>query len=34
MGRQKARERYDWDVIAERLIGVYEDAIRENSLRK
>lgn len=34
MGRKKARERYDWDVIAERLIGVYEDAIRENSIRK
>ncbi len=34
MGQKKARERYDWDVIAERLIGVYEDAIRENSFRK
>jgi glycosyltransferase involved in cell wall biosynthesis len=33
-GRRKAREHYDWDVIADRLIGVYEDAIRENSLRQ
>jgi glycosyltransferase involved in cell wall biosynthesis len=34
MGRRKARDHYDWDVIADRLIGVYEDAIRENSLRQ
>lgn len=34
MGRKKAREHYDWDVIAERLIGVYEEAIRENTLRQ
>lgn len=33
-GRKKARERYDWDVITERLIGVYEDAIRENFIRQ
>jgi len=33
-GQKKAREHYDWDVIADRLIGVYEDAIRENSLRQ
>ena len=33
-GQKKARDHYDWDVIADRLIGVYEDAIRENSLRK
>lgn len=34
LGRKKARECYDWDVIAERLIGVYEDAIRENTVRQ
>jgi hypothetical protein len=33
-GGKKAREHYDWDVIADRVIGVYEDAIRENSLRQ
>jgi glycosyltransferase involved in cell wall biosynthesis len=33
-GGKKAREQYDWDIIADRLIGVYEDAIRENSLRQ
>lgn len=33
-GGMKARGHYDWDVIAERLIGVYEEAIRENTLRK
>ena len=33
-GQKKAREHYDWDVIADRLIGIYEDAIRENPLRQ
>lgn len=33
-GRAKARGQYDWDAIAERLLGVYEEAIRENTLRQ
>lgn len=33
-GRSKARGQYDWDVIADRLLGVYEEAVRENTLRQ
>ncbi len=32
-GHQKASREYSWDRIADRLVGIYEDAIRENPLR-
>ena len=32
-GYQKASREYSWDRIADRLVGIYEDAIRENPLR-
>lgn len=33
-GKKKAREEFGWDKISKRLVGIYEEAIRENSLRK
>lgn len=33
-GHKKALTQYDWDAITQKLIGVYEEVIRENSLRK
>ena len=33
-GRKKACEEFGWDRITEHLVRVYEEAIRENSLRK
>lgn len=33
-GGKKARGEYDWDVVTEKLMQVYEDAIRENPLRQ
>lgn len=32
-GRAKARASYDWDVVTSRLIALYEEVIRANSLR-
>lgn len=32
-GRAKAFSEYDWDVITDKLLGIYEEVIRENSLR-
>ena len=31
-GQRKAREEYDWDVIAQKLLGIYEEVVHENSL--
>ena len=33
-GRRKAAGAFDWDRITERLVGIYEEAIRENPLRQ
>lgn len=33
-GQRKAREEYDWDVIARKLLAIYEELIHENSLRQ
>ena len=33
-GQRKAREEYSWERIAQRLIRIYEEAVRENPLRK
>ncbi len=33
-GQQKAREEYDWDVIARKLVKIYEEVIDENTLHK
>lgn len=33
-GRCKARTEYDWDVITQKLLTIYEDVIRENSFRQ
>ncbi len=33
-GKRKASSQYSWDAITSRLINVYEEAIRENSLRQ
>jgi glycosyltransferase involved in cell wall biosynthesis len=33
-GQRKAIEEYSWDKITERLVGIYEEALRENPLRK
>ena len=33
-GQQKARTEYDWDVIAQKLVKIYEDVIHENTLHK
>lgn len=33
-GGEKAREQYDWDAVARRILSIYEDVIRENPLRK
>lgn len=33
-GRKKAAEEFGWDRITQRLVGIYEEAIRANSLRK
>jgi len=33
-GQQKARSEYSWDHVTERLVTIYEEAIRENPLRK
>jgi glycosyltransferase involved in cell wall biosynthesis len=33
-GQQKAQEEYGWDKITQRLVGIYEAAIRENSVRQ
>jgi glycosyltransferase involved in cell wall biosynthesis len=33
-GRSKAFAEYDWDVITRKLVSIYEEAIRENSLRQ
>jgi len=32
-GRQKARNEYSWDRVTERLVAIYEEAVRENPLR-
>lgn len=32
-GRNKARAEYDWDIMARRLVGIYEEVLDENSLR-
>ena len=32
-GRAKAYSEYDWDIITSKLLSVYEEVIRENSLR-
>jgi glycosyltransferase involved in cell wall biosynthesis len=32
-GRRKATERYSWATVTEQLLGIYEEAIRENPLR-
>lgn len=33
-GRRKARETYSWDRITERLLRIYEEAVRENPFRQ
>jgi glycosyltransferase involved in cell wall biosynthesis len=33
-GRKKAAEEFGWDRITQGLVGIYEEAIRANSLRK
>ena len=33
-GKKKASEEFGWDRITQRLVGIYEEAIRANSLRK
>jgi glycosyltransferase involved in cell wall biosynthesis len=33
-GQRKAQEEYGWDKITQRLVGIYEAAIRENSVRQ
>ena len=33
-GRLKAKNRYSWDKITQSLVGIYEEAIRENPFRK
>jgi glycosyltransferase involved in cell wall biosynthesis len=33
-GRSKAFSEYDWDVITGKLVSIYEEVIRENSLRQ
>lgn len=33
-GKRKAREHYGWDVITNRLMTIYEEALRENPFRK
>ena len=33
-GKKKAAEEFGWDRITQRLVGIYEEAIRANSLRK
>ncbi len=33
-GRVKARSEYDWDVVTHKLVNIYEEVRRENSLRK
>jgi D-inositol-3-phosphate glycosyltransferase len=33
-GRKKAAEEFGWDRITERLVGIYEEAIRAHTLRK
>jgi glycosyltransferase involved in cell wall biosynthesis len=33
-GNRKARTQYDWSVVMERLVALYEEAIRENPLRQ
>ena len=33
-GMTKAAEEFGWDRITRRLVGIYEEAIRANSLRK
>jgi len=33
-GRKKARDEFGWDRITQRLVGIYEEAQRANSLRK
>ncbi len=33
-GKKKAITKYSWDVITKKLLVIYEEAIRENSLRK
>jgi glycosyltransferase involved in cell wall biosynthesis len=33
-GQRKAIEEYSWDKITERLVGIYEEVLRENPLRK
>lgn len=32
-GRRKAEDRYDWSAVTKRLVGVYEEVVRENPLR-
>lgn len=34
LGKEKAAREYSWDIITDRLINIYEDAIRENPFRK
>lgn len=33
-GQKKARHEYSWDVITDRLVDIYEEAVRENPFRK
>jgi glycosyltransferase involved in cell wall biosynthesis len=33
-GQKKAQNEYDWDVITRRLLGIYDEVIRENPLRQ
>jgi len=33
-GQRKAREEYSWEKITQRLVSIYEEALRENPLRK
>lgn len=33
-GQKKAENEYSWDVITDRLVGIYEEALRENPFRK
>ncbi len=32
-GRHNAKDRYDWNAVTKRLVGVYEEVVRENPLR-
>jgi glycosyltransferase involved in cell wall biosynthesis len=33
-GQKKARNEYSWDVITDRLVDIYEEALRENPFRE